>query len=356
MDLIVLFIGRLFAVFAIFVIMPLGIGRLLYRVDGAQDWGLTFLFGLFGELTLFDVFYFAAFFSGLSFSLMTALFFIAAVPTALGGFLRGRKDPPIRAERKAPLSKAEKIALAVFGAVVLCQMLRVTFRAGTGNIDDGWYLAIANSAIESDEILRYDVLTGYPYDYSQHIAENMEYVFSPWPLFCAAVARVTNMQITVLMRTLLPSLLIAMFYYVLYRLVLFVFTNEREKALTAMAILAVFYELASVSVCVKYSWMLCYPWMGKGFGVSVLCPAVLLLFLLEQEEEDARKKKLLLWGIFLGNIAGCTAASSCAEINLISLGCWGLVSLLRKRDFSLVWKLSLCVTPSLLLMGSHLLA
>ena len=35
------------------------------------------------------------------------------------------------------------------------------------------------------------------------------------------------------------------------------------------------------------------------------------------------------------------------------LGCWGLVYVIRTRDWGAIWKLALSVTPSLALMGAH---
>ena len=138
-----------------------------------------------------------------------------------------------------------------------------------------------------------------------------------------------------------------------YRLALFLFAGKRESVLLALFLLSIFYELSAVAMNVRYTWIICYPWMGKGFGPSVICPAALLLFLLCQEEADPKRRRVLWLGVFLANLAGCMTASSCAELNLIALGCWGLVAVIRKRDWSLIWKLALCVSPSFALMGAH---
>jgi hypothetical protein len=74
---------------------------------------------------------------------------------------------------------------------------------------------------------------------------------------------------------------------------------------------------------------------------------------LTEDEEDAVRRKWLWFGCFLANAAGCTVASSSAEIALMLLGCWGLVYIIRRRDFSAIWKLALCCTPSLALMAAH---
>ena len=336
------------------ILLPMGWGLIFFN-RGTQDRGITYLFGLFLELSLFELVYLPFVFKGWPFSLLTAVFLVIAAAGALAGFLLWYKRRPIYPVNKTPLSRKEKIAVIVLAVVGGYQLLRVIFGAGTWNIDDGWYLTIANTAIETDEILRSDVISGGAYDFYQNIAKNAEYIFSPWPLFWAMTAKLTWMDITVLMRTLLPAPFILLFYYVLYRLLSFIYRNDREKTLTALAAFAVFQEITAVAMNLKTTWILCYPWMGKGFGPSVVCPAVLLLFLLLEEEEDKGKKKLYWFGIFLGNLAGCVTASSCAELNLLTLGAWGLVHVLRKRDFSAIWKLALCVSPSVLLMGSHVL-
>lgn len=338
---------------AFFTLIPFGLGLIFFN-KGVQDRGVTYIFGLFLMLSLFEIVYLFFFFMGLSFSLLAGVFLASAAAIALAGFLMWYKRRPEYPVNRTPLSRSEKIALIVFAAVAGYQLLRVIFGAGTWNIDDGWYLAIANAAVEGDEILRSDVLTGYPYDYAHHFAEAAEYVFSPWPLFWAMLSKLTWFEITVLMRTVMPAPFILLFYYIVYRLISFIYKNNREKAFIAMAAFAVFYEITSVAMNIRCTWIICYPWMGKAFGPSVICPAVLLLFLLLEEEQESARRRLLWFGIFLGNIAGCMVASSCAELNLIALGAWGLVYLIRKRDFSVVWKLALCVSPSLLLTASHL--
>ena len=339
---------------ALFVLVPMGQGLIFFN-KGVQDRGITYIFGLFFELSLFEIVYLPFVFLGLSFSLLTAVFLVIASAAALAGFLLWYKRRPVYPVNKTPLSKKEKAALILTAVVVGFQMIRVTVGAGTWNIDDGWYLTIANTAIENDEFFRSDILTGKPCDFYQTLTGNAEYIFSPWPLFWATAAKLTWVEITVLMRTVMPAPFILLFYYVVYRLVSFIYNNDREKTLTAMAGFAVFYEITAVAMNIRTTWILCYPWMGKGFGPSIICPAVLLMFLLLEEERDEKRRKLLWFGIFLGNIAGCVTASSCAEINLLTLGAWGLAYIIRKRDFSAVRKLGLCVSPSLLLMCSHIL-
>ena len=103
----------------------------------------------------------------------------------------------------------------------------------------------------------------------------------------------------------------------------------------------------------RYTWMICYPWMGKAFGPSIICPLALYFFLLIENEPDAHRRRWLWIGIFLASTAGCMVASSSAEVSLMLLGCWGLVYVIRTRDWGAIWKLALSVTPSLALMGAH---
>ena len=347
-------LNRILASLGEVILIPTGMGMLFFHRNG-RDGFISYIFGLFTELCLFELIYLPCFFLDIPFSVLTAVFQVSASALALVGFLLMYKyRSPVKKEHLG-FSRAEKTALIIGLAVVLYQLARVTLGAGTWNIDDGWYLAIANNAIESDRILRFDVVTGLPLDYSGAIKENVEYIFSPWPLFWATVSRVTELKITVLMRSVLPAVFIILFYMLVYRFALFVFAGQRNKAVAAFAFLAVFFEITGVAMNVSHTWILCYPWMGKGFGPSIICPAVLLLFLMTENESDAHRRRLLWSGVFLGNFAGCVCASSCAELNLIALGCWGLSYIIRRRDLSAIWKLALCVSPSLALTAAHVL-
>lgn len=336
---------------AVLLLMPLGTGYLFFR-KGERDRGLVFTVGMCAILAAFELVYLPFFFLKLPFTWLIIVFFILLIAASVGGFWLQygvKKEPRV----KRPLEKGEKLSAAVFALVFVFQVLRVTAGAGTWNIDDAWYLTIANDAVYFDSIMGIDPLTGFPHDYTVDFAKELEYVFSPWPLFWAMFAKMFSFPVTVLMRTVLPFYFIALFYYLLYRFVLFIFRGDRAKALLALCLLSVFYEFSAVAMNVKYTWIICYPWMGKGFGPSVICLAALWLFLMCREEEDAKKRRGLWLGIFLANLAGCMCASSCAEINLILLGCWGLVAVIEKKDLSLVWKLGLCVSPSLVLMAMH---
>ena len=208
----------------------------------------------------------------------------------------------------------------------------------------------------TDEIFRTDPVTGLAYNFAQHISEYLTYVFSPWPIFWAMFARMFSFEITVLMRTVLPGFFIALFYYVMYRLAAFFFRGDRAKSLFALALLSVFFEICGVAMNVKFTWVVCYPWMGKAFGPSIVCPLALYFFLLTQEEGEAKKRRALWLGAFLANAAGCMVASSSAEMCLMYLGCWGLVHVIKTRDLSAIWKLACAAAPSFALMAGHFVA
>ena len=337
---------------AVLIFMPLGVGFLFFRKNEA-DRGLVYIVGMCAMLAAFELVYLPFFFMKQRFTVLTVAYFVLAIAASVGGWwLQYGRTPLPKAER-FPLSRSEKLSGRVFLLVFLWQALRLTAGAGTWNIDDAWYLAIANDAIFFDSIMCIDPTTGIAYDYASNIWGTLDYIFSPWPLFWAMFAKIFSFPITVLMRTVLPFYFLAIFYYIVYRLALLLFRGCREKALFALCLLSIFYELSAVAMNLRYTWIICYPWMGKGFGPSVICPAALFMFLLWENEEDRARKRILWLGIFLANLAGCVTASSCAELNLIVLGCWGLVSLIEKRDFSIIWKLGLCVSPSLALMAVH---
>ena len=342
---------RVLALGSALVLLPLGTGYIFFH-RGEFDRGLIYLFGVCAVLALFEVVYFPFFVIGRTLSAMTAVYFVLVTAAAMLGFFLNSKHPkPIAA--RAPLTKKERVLLLAAALVAVWQIIRTTFGAGTWNIDDAWYLGLANTALYTDDVMRTDPTTGFPLNYFEHMGEYLTYVFSPWPLYLAVFARMFSLPVLVLARTVLPGFFLVLFYYVIYRLALFFFRGEREKALFALAGLSVFYELCAVAMNLRYTWMICYPWMGKAFGPSIICPIALYFFFLIEEEPDAHRRRWLWVGIFLANAAGCMVASSSAEVSLMLLGCWGLVYVIRTRDRRAIWKLALSVTPSLALMGAH---
>ncbi|MBQ3210629.1 MAG: hypothetical protein IJB09_03980 [Oscillospiraceae bacterium] len=334
------------------ILLPYAAGRLVFPHE-ERDKGLMFIVGMCVSLAVFEIIYLPFFFLRLPFKLLTIVYFVLAAAALTAGFLLHYRKKPLAAPEKQPLTRSEKICAGVFALVFVFQVLRVTAGAGTWNIDDAWYLTIANDALHTNTIMGTDPVTGLPHDYTQDVAANMEYIFSPWPMFWAMFAQLFQLPVTTLMRTVLPFYFIAIFYFVLYRLVLFIFSGKRDKALMALCLLSIFYEFSAVAMNVRYTWIILYPWMGKGFGPSVICTAALFIFLICVNEENAARRRVLWPALFMANLAGCMCASSCAELNLIALGCWGLVCVFDKKDLSIIWKLAVCVSPSLALMAAH---
>lgn len=351
MSFIIWIIIRVAALACALVLLPLGIGYVFLRKAGF-DRGLVYLFGLCAFFAVFEAVYLPFFVMGWSFSMMTAVFFTLSTALALIGYLL-RYNTPSAPREKVTLTRREWAYLALTALVVLWQILRTTLGGGTWNIDDAWYLGIANTAMYTDDVMRTDPTTGFALNYFEEMGSYLSYVFSPWPLFLAALAKVFSFSALVLSRTVLPGFIIVLFYYVVYRLAAFFFKGEREKAFLALLLLSVFFEICGVAMNLRYTWIICYPWMGKAFGPSIICPVALYFFLLIEDEQDAKRRQLLWLGVFLANVAGCMVASSSAEMSLMFLGCWGLVHVIRTRSLGWIWRLALAATPSLALMAAH---
>ena len=196
---------------AMLLAVPYGTGCLFFP-KGERDKGLIYLLGMLALMALFEILYLPFFFLKQSFSLLAAAFFLLAVSAAVGGFLlMYRRGPLPAAAPRSSLNRSEKLYIAGFVAVFLLQTIRLTAGAGTWNIDDAWYLAIANDAVHFDSIMAIDPISGFPYDYTANLGSNLEYVFSPWPLFWAAFSRLFTFPVTMLMRTVLPCYFLAAF-------------------------------------------------------------------------------------------------------------------------------------------------
>ena len=220
---------RVLALGSALVLLPLGAGYVFFH-RGEFDRGLIYLFGVCAVLALFEVVYLPFFVIGRTLSAMTAVYFVLVTAAAMLGFFLNSRHPKPPVERRA-LSKREKVFLLAAVLVAAWQIARTTFGAGTWNIDDAWYLGLANTALYTDDIMRTDPTTGFPYNYFEHMGEYLTYVFSPWPLYLAIFSRLFSLPVLVLARTVLPGFFIVLFYYVVYRLALFFFRGAREKAL-----------------------------------------------------------------------------------------------------------------------------
>jgi len=149
--------------------------------------------------------------------------------------------------------------------------------------DDSRFIAEAMEAFEKNSLLRIHPITGASLNFP--IGEMIKDVVSPYPLFIAAIAKLTGIHPAVLSHAILPVIFIPYAYVVSYLIADFLFKDKRKVGYF-MFIIAIVVLFSFEST---YSWgytMLSIIWQGRSIAAVIMLPLLwyVLMFFLRSDE------------------------------------------------------------------------
>ena len=318
---------------AVFLIMTAMIGYNLKRDDEsplmtivyglAISWALAFLVGVpliikHKPLSL----------------MMWILLALYAVLAVLGLFMFIRKR--IGAKEKAsiaPFKKSEMIYLGLFLGIVAFQLYKTIFYACADG-DDAFYIATARTAEVSNRMYELDAYIGVP------IAEMpFRYVFAPFPMWEAVLARVSGVHTATLAHTVLPPILIIVTYILYNEISKLLFGAEnREKRFMFLTLTAVFEMFANVSTSTSGTFLLTRARQGKEALACIILPLLFYeLFRLARADGEVKFKDLLiLFAAFGAASLSSLLGNVLAPIMVAGAVLWMLVRRKRFKNIVLI--------------------
>lgn len=178
--------------------------------------------------------------------------------------------------------REQRILWILFVLLVIFETCLLIFRTHM-DTDDARFIAEAMEAYEQDSLLRIHPINGNYLDFP--IGEMIKDVTSPYPLFIAAIAKITFIHPAVMAHAIFPVLLIPLSFMVAYLIADFLLVDSRKIAIF-MILLAVIVLFSFESV---FSWgytMLAIIWQGRSISAVIMLPLLwyVLLHIMCQEK------------------------------------------------------------------------
>lgn len=213
--------------------------------------------------------------------------------------------------------------------------------------DDAFYVASAVTTVETDTMYQYSAYTGE----RQEVMPS-RYVLSPFPVFTAAVSKLTHVHPTVLAHTVFPGIFIAFCYLVYFLFAELLFEGAKKEKGLFLFFTCVLSIFGYCSVYTSSSFMLLRIWQGKALLAGFLIPYVLYLYMAERGKKNSICKMLRFWS---ASFAGAMVSSmGIMLLPLIIGGCSIADCMTGKKPKELLYGAVYCL-PCILLGGIYLL-
>ncbi len=236
------------------------------------------------------------------------------------------------------------VAILAF-AVILFQMFMYA-RYTHVDDDDAFYVATAQTAVQTDSIFHINPYTGSAYK-----AFPSRYVLSPFPIFIAVLSKFSGVHTAMLAHTVLPLVLLPLAYAVFFIIGRELFEGDRKKTAWFVLFASVLQMYCFSTTHTQGTVMLLRIWQGKAVLASILLPFAFYMGMRLMREKWQVRDWILTVHLML---ACCMVSSMGIMLGAILLGIFGIMIAVSKRQLKKPFGLLLCCIPNLVLAGIYL--
>lgn len=274
------------------------------------------------------------------FSVPVLIFAVSvAVFSGVGAMLAVRKRDWLKRDYHR-LEKSEFLYLGLFLGLVLFQLYKAVFFSYEDG-DDAYYISIAQYADTSDIMYTVDPYTG------ALAGRNFRYALAPFPMWVAAVARLSGVDVAIVSHLVLPFFLIPLTYIVYYEISGCLFKEDREKRYMLLSLAAVFEMFSNVSTSTAGTFLLTRSRQGKAALANLILPFLFLwIFRVVEAECKIRFKDAAI--LFVTFLAAALASVLGNILVLIMIFALLLYMLIKKKGFVQILVIALCAIPNVI--------
>ncbi len=326
-------------------ILPAIIGTLFTRESEADGGNLVaaYLRGVLTMLTVFEILALPMSLAKTSLSLLCWCWAGVMFVLTAAALLRLRKRSGIYKTWICRAVKGMTPALILALLLSLGQMGYVTLMQHIDE-DDAYYVAVANTAYETDTLYRYNPYTGQAYK-----NPDRRYILAAWPMFTAMMGRFCFMYPTVMAHMIFPALMMGWVFLLLalYACKLHPGDRGRQGVFLLLSLLILSYmgysrSQAGTMIAIR-------SWQGKavlaGFGLPVLLYTLIKLRDWRWDKENA--ESWLLTTFALTNC--CTFTSMGSVFAGITVGTYLLCRSIRTKQWRYLRSGLLASLPALVI-------
>ncbi len=338
---------NIIVLFLILMVVPEVVGMLYTgflpeeRNGIAINWGAGFiiLWGIF-EIIVLPLIYLKK-----SLNLLCMVYGGIIVLCMIAGVVRSRER--IIPMVKQSISSLRSKALIGWGNVLLILgQAYIYLRYMHIDDDDAFYVGAAVTAVSTNTIFSIDPYTGMEF-----AKLPSRYVLSPFFSFIAFLSRISGVHPAVVTHLVLAGILIVLSYTV-YALVgrkLFPDVSKLSEYFLFFVILIILFS--GYTVYTQGMFTLVRIWQGKAVFCAVLVPMISYIML----HLASGRAFVADWCfLFLLMCACCLVSSMGIMLGAIMLGIFGILHVIRDRDFKKFFCTALCCLPNIVCAGLYL--
>jgi len=248
-----------------------------------------------------------------------------------------------------PGSKWENRILCVIFIGLLVFQIYSTVTMAYADGDTAYYLPITMTALANGSMYQVDSYTGFA------TGLDVRHALAPFPIWIAALAKISNVHGAVMMQTVLPCALIPLSYMSAGSLGRKLLGEKKKEGIWYFLILAeVVVIFANYSLYTQGTFLLTRTGQGKAVLSGIVIPAVMLILyeLITKSGKEKIKYQVLL-------LAAICASCLCSTLgSFLSAMCIGIVAVIRGiilKSFKEFLKLAIYLIPCILFVGIYYL-
>ena len=320
-------------------ILPTVVGCLWTRKTPEYSGNLlaSYFYGLFTMFAWFEVLAVPMVFLKCSLTLLCRVWSGGVLLLAILSIVKNRSFRKQRIWLKGLKKKMTPVLLVVL-ACALLQTGYVTERQHIDE-DDAFYLASATTAAATDSLYRYSAYTGKKYK-----SLPARYVLAGWPLYLAAMSRLTFWHPAVLAHTILAGIVVLWAYLVYALLAAALFPGEKRKQAVFLLFVAVLLSFSGYSRFSAATFLFIRGWQGKAVLAGVGIPSLFYSCWMAMKE----KRGWLPWLMLSAVVTGCFMFTTMGvAASLLVVGCCALAAAILKKNWRYLVNSGLACLPAL---------
>ena len=330
---------KLFLLLIWLVILPTVVGCLWTRKTPEYSGNLlaSYFYGLFTVFALFEVLAVPMVFLKCSLTLLCGVWGGGVLLLAILSIIKNHSFPT----QRIWLKDLKKKVTPVFLVVLACALLQTGYVTERQHIDedDAFYLASATTAVTTDSLYRYNAYTGKKYK-----SLPARYVLAGWPLYLAAISKLTTWHPAILAHTILAGIVVLWAYLVYALLAAALFPREKRKQAVFLLFVAVLLSFSGYSRFSAATFLFIRGWQGKAVLAGVGIPSLFYSCWMAMKE----KRGWLPWLMLSAVVTGCFMFTTMGvAASLLVVGCCALAAAILKKNWRYLVNSGLACLPAL---------
>lgn len=208
------------------------------------------------------------------------------------------------------------------------------------NLDDAFYVALAQTSLDTNSLMEYHPYTGLEYD-----TIHSRYVLSPFPIFIALMSQFVGVGAATIAHTFLPIILILLVYMVWYLSANLLYKKNQQKVVIFMLVVMTVLIYSGYSVYSQGVFMYTRIWQGKAILASLILPYILCFGL---QICQNKMKKMEWWLLLLTMFASCFVSSMGIMLGAIMLGSIAIADAIVNKRISQWKNIIVCCLPNII--------